>query len=111
MMSHTEKNYAFVVTKSALEATTIPYDQKLLQIFADITHTRPLVVKFLQAKCLTIGVNTEISKVGNFTALSYPRKNGDTTISTTLPEGTPSPPTMHNVTAAQCQVALQPSFH
>jgi hypothetical protein len=41
-MSHAKKSYAFIVTKSSSEATTIPFDQKL-QILAGITGTGPLV--------------------------------------------------------------------
>jgi hypothetical protein len=48
-----------MITKSLLEATTIPYDQKL-QILASITRTGPRV-GVLQAQFLAIA-NTEIYK-------------------------------------------------
>jgi hypothetical protein len=82
-MSHAEKSYAFMVTKSALEATTIPYDQKL-QILASITHTGPLV-GVLQCKFPAIA-NTEIHKVGNFSVLAYHGRNGVTSHASHAPQ-------------------------
>ncbi len=41
-MSYSEKSYGFMVTKAALEAAGIPFDQ-MLQILAGITRTAPLV--------------------------------------------------------------------
>jgi hypothetical protein len=93
-MTHAEKSYAFMVTKSALEATTIPVDQKL-QILAGITRTGPLV-GVLQAKFIAIA-NTALSKVGNFSVLSYHSRNG-VTIAATLPNGDLRP--TQNATAA-----------
>jgi hypothetical protein len=94
-MSHAEKSYAFMVTKSALEATTIRYDQKL-QILASITRTGPLV-GVLQSKFLAIA-NTEIHKVGNFSVLAYHGRNG-VTMPVTLPNGHLRP--TNRATAAQ----------
>jgi hypothetical protein len=95
-MSHAEKSYAFMVTKSALEATTIPFDQKL-QILAGITRTGPLV-SVLQAKFIAIA-NTALFQVGRFTVLSYHGRNG-VTIAATVPGGNLRP-TMGVVAAAR----------
>ena len=86
-MSHAEKSYAFMVTKSSLEATTIPFDQKI-QILAGITHTGPLV-GVLQAKFIAIA-NAAILRVGNFSVLSYHGRNG-VTIAARLPNVDLSP--------------------
>jgi hypothetical protein len=86
-MSHAEKSYAFMVTKSALEATTIPVDQKL-QILAGITRTGPLV-GVLQAKFIAIA-NAALFEVGSFSVLSYHGRNG-VTIAATEPNGDLSP--------------------
>jgi hypothetical protein len=86
-MSHAEKSYAFMVTKSSLEATTIPFDQKL-QILAGITCTGPLV-GVLQAKFIAIA-NAAILPVGNFSVLSYHGRNR-VTIAARLPNGDLSP--------------------
>jgi hypothetical protein len=86
-MSHVEKSYAFMVTKSSLEASTIPFDQKL-QILAGITRTGPLV-GVLQAKLIAIA-NAAILRVGNFSVLSYQGRNGGT-IAARLPNGDMSP--------------------
>ena len=65
-MSHAEKSYTFMVTKSALEATVIPFDQNL-QILAGITRTGPLV-GVRQANFVAIA-NTALFKVGKFSVL------------------------------------------
>jgi hypothetical protein len=93
-MSHAEKSYAFMVTKSALEATTIPFDQKL-QILAGITRTGPLV-GVLQAKFIAIA-NAALFRVGSFSVLSYHGRNG-VTIAATVANGDLRP--TQNVNAA-----------
>jgi hypothetical protein len=99
-MSHTKKSFTFVVTKSALEATTIPFDQKL-QIIAGITCTGPLV-GVLQAKFIAI-TNAALFRVGSFSVLSYHSRNG-VTIAATLPKGDLRP--TQNATAAAIDALL-----
>jgi hypothetical protein len=101
-MSHAEKSYAYMVTKSALEATTIPYDQKL-QILVSITRTGPLV-GVLQSKFLAIA-NDEIYKVGNFSVLAYHGRNGVTILPATLPNGDLRP-TSGTTNALRCQPGI-----
>ena len=62
-MSYSEKSYGFMVTKSALEAAGIPFDQ-MLQILAGITRTAPLV-SVLQSKFIDFAKNA-IRQAGNF---------------------------------------------
>jgi hypothetical protein len=72
-MSYSERSYAFMVTKSALEAAGIPHDQ-MLQILAGITRTAPLV-SVLQSKFIDYAKNA-IREAGNFEVLSYHGRNG-----------------------------------
>jgi hypothetical protein len=67
-MSSSEKTYGFMVTKAALEAAGIPFDQ-MLQILAGITRTAPLVT-VLQSKFVDFAKNA-IHQAGNFEVLSY----------------------------------------
>ena len=65
--SYSEKSYGFIVTKSALEAAGIPFDQ-MLQILAGITRTAPNLwislktrfIKLVISKCCPTTVVTGV---------------------------------------------------
>ncbi len=87
-MSYSEKSYGFMVTKSALEAAGIPFDQ-MLQILAGITRTAPLV-SVLQSKFINFAKNA-IHQAGNFEVLSYHGRNGRIMNNVTLDNGNLKP--------------------
>jgi hypothetical protein len=109
-VSRAENSYAFMGTKSALEATTIPFDQKL-QIFAGVTRTGPLV-GVLQAKFISIA-NAEIYKVGNFSVPWEKRRDNSCYCRKWRPSSNakcdtcPTAPSWHHV----CQIGMRPSIY
>jgi hypothetical protein len=83
-MLYSERSYAFMVTKAALEAAGIPHDQ-MLQILAGITRKAPLV-SVLQSKFIDFAKNA-IRKAGNFKVLSYHGRKGRIINNAETPEG------------------------
>jgi hypothetical protein len=87
-MPYSEKLYGLMVTKSALEAAGIPFDQ-MLQILAGITHTAPLV-SVLQSK-FVVFAKTAIRQAGDLEVLSYHSRNGCIMNNVTLDNGNLKP--------------------
>jgi hypothetical protein len=72
-MSHAEKSYGFMITKSSLETVKVTYAQRL-QILASATGTSALVI-VLQSRFIQTA-KTPIRTANNFELLSYHGQNG-----------------------------------